>query len=139
MTSMKVLECEPICQDRPPEEKFYRKTVRNNYDVEACVSVVLLHPVESTSGSKDAMKHQSSVSALVSSPTWVKFGRMYFTLPDRDEIAGGFQLNDKRHNYAQTILKCKVSIKGLQSTLLQATSSPKSMSCKLSMSGVIIG
>ena len=123
----------------PRGEILPQNKVRNNYDAEACVSVVLLHPVESTRGSKDAMKHQSSASALVSSPTLVKFGRMYFTLSDRDEIAGGFQLNDKHHNYTQTILKCKVSIKGLQSTLLQATSSPESMSCKLSMSGVIIG
>ena len=87
--------------------------------------MVLLDPVESTSGSKDSVKHQSSASVLVSSSTWVKFGRVSFTLSDRDEIAGGFQLNDKHINYALTILKCQFSIKGLQSTLLQASSTPR--------------
>ena len=40
--------------------------------------MVQLDPVESTSGSKDAVKHQSSASALVSSSTWVKFGSLLF-------------------------------------------------------------
>ena len=71
------------------------------------------------------MKHQSSASALVSSSTWVKFGRVSLTLSDRDDIAGGFQLNDKHINYAQTILKCQFSSNGLQSTLLQASSTPQ--------------
>ena len=55
----------------------------------------------------------------------MKFRRVSLTLSDRDEIAGGFQLNDKHINYAQTILKYQFSIKGLQSTLLQASSTPR--------------
>jgi len=77
--------------------------------------MVLLDPV---SGSKDTMKHQSSAIALVSSSTWVNFGRVSLTLSDRDEIAGGFQLNDKHINYAI------FQLKGLQSILLQANSTP---------------
>ena len=106
------------------------------YDAEACLSMVLLDPVESTSGSKDSVKYQSSASALVSSFTWVKFGRVSLTLSNRDEIAGGLQLNDKHINYSQN---SQFSIKGLQSTQLQEVQLPESMSCKLSMSGVIIG
>ena len=127
-TSMKVLECEPPCQDEPSDVADKRNSTSKEsqkYDAEACLSMVLLDPVESTSGSKDSVKHQSSASVLVSSSTWVKFGRVSLTLSDRDEIAGGFQLNDKHINYAQTILKCQFSIKGLQSTLLQASSTPR--------------
>ena len=94
-TSMKVLECEPPCQDGPPDIADRRNSTSKQslkYDAEACLSKVLLDPVESTSGSKDAVKHQSSASALVSSSTWVKFGRVSLTISDRDDIAGGFQL-----------------------------------------------
>ena len=50
---------------------------------------------------------------------------MSLTLSDRDEITGGLQLNDKHINYTQNILKYQFSIQGLQSTLLQATSTPQ--------------
>ena len=87
--------------------------------------MVLLDPVESTSGSKDTVKHQGSASTWLSNSTWVKFVRVSLTLSDSDEIAGGLQLNDKHINYTQNILKCQVSIQGLQSTLLQTTLTPR--------------
>ena len=124
-TSKKVLECNPPCKDglldATSEENSASKQSQK-YDAKVCLSMVLLDPVETTSGSKDIVKHQGNTS---SSSTWVKFGRVSLTFSDRDEIAGGFQLNDKHINYAQSILKCQFSIQGLQSTLLQATSKPR--------------
>ena len=55
-------------------------------------------------------------------PTWMRFNRNTFTISDRDKIPDGSRLNDRHINYAQNIIKCQFSIKGLQSTLLQSTS-----------------
>ena len=102
IASKKVLECEPPCHDEPSIDGRNSSSKRHKYDVEACLSMVLLDPVESGGGNKDAVKHQGSASISASSSTWVKFGRVSLTLSDRDEIAGGFQLNDKQINYTKT-------------------------------------
>ena len=57
--------------------------------------MVLLDPIESSKGSKEAVKCQDRASIVASSSTWVRFIRMCLSFSDQNEIAGGVQLNDK--------------------------------------------
>jgi len=69
--------------------------------------MVLLDPIESNMGSKEAVKCKIHTSIVASISTWVRFGRVSLSFSDRDEISGGVQLNDKQINYTQSILKCQ--------------------------------
>lgn len=94
-----VLGCKRPCQDEPLDVADGTGSRSRKYGAEDCLSMVLLDPVEGISSSKTAVKHQGTVSTQVNSRAWVKFGRASLALSDRDEIAGGFQLNDKHINY----------------------------------------
>ena len=59
------------------------------YNAEPCLSMVLLDPIESSKGSKDAVKYQDRASIVASGSTYVRFGRVSLSFSNRDEIAGG--------------------------------------------------
>jgi len=130
--SEEVLKCVLQCHNEPQnaiesngKSSSSKQQQSCKYDAEACLSMVLLDLIESSKGSKEAVKCPHHTFIVASSSTWVRFGRMSLSFSDRDEIAGGVQLNDKQINYTKSILKCQFSIPGLQFTLLQMSSIPR--------------
>jgi len=119
--SKKELECEPPSNDEPQSSSIDRRNSslnqqQNKYDTEACLSI---DPIESGSGSKDAVKYQDGASTSALSSTWEEC--LLFCQTGK-KLQEGF---NSQINYTQNKLRYQFSIQGLQSTLLQSTMIPK--------------